>query len=284
MKRYIDIRVNGKDCQVPNAWEVLTSTQYLKLVNYLLRMDHGDLSVGEVRIRFLCDILGIDVGRVTSERAIENLLSVSEQLSFLFTEEDGNLELNLCFCAQLLPEVYVGGKAYRGYKVSTAYQSLTCSLTALQYLEARQLMEQGEKGQPLLAAILYYPGSYSSEGAQRLAHEFEQMPKTTLQAIALNFQAVNNFFFTKTPFSMLTKFVPRAGKAISTDATDALYDLSKDGLGDADQVERMNVLTYLRMLRKKTIEGVKSLKEAGMDVVKISTTVGLPLEIIREII
>lgn len=283
-KDFIILSYRDRQVKIPNRWELLTSTQYLKLVNYLLRMDNGYLSVGEVRIRFLCDLLDIDVAKLRDERTIENLLAISEQLSFVFTEVEEKLTLNLNFCAQLLPTIYVQGKQFGGYQVSTAYQSLTCSLTVLQYLEARQLMEQGEKGLPLLAAILYYPGKYSSEGAQKLAHEFERMPPTTLQAIALNFQAVNNFFFTKTPFSLLTQFTNVGNKPISTDATDALYDLAKDGLGDAEQVEQMNVLTYLRILRKKTIEGVKSLKASGMDVVKVSSEVGLPLQVVKEIV
>lgn len=64
----------------------------------------------------------------------------------------------------------------------------------------------------------------------------------------------------------------------------ALYDLSKDGLGNARQVEQLNVLTYLRILRKKTIEGVKSLKATGMELAKIADEVGLPLEIVKKII
>ena len=110
------------------------------------------------------------------------------------------------------------------------------------------------------------------------------LPKATLQAISLNFQAVNNFIFLKTHFSLLTKFVSRKDAPINTDAADALYDLAKDGLGTTVQLEKMNLLTYLRILRKKTIEGVKSLKTSGMDVVKISNEVGLPLNIVKQII
>ena len=55
-------------------------------------------------------------------------------------------------------------------------------------------------------------------------------------------------------------------------------------VGNARQVEQLNVLTYLRILRKKTIEGVKSLKATGMELAKIADEVGLPLEIVKKII
>lgn len=322
MNQLIVLSNHGKEVKVPNSWELLTSTQYLTLVNYLLRMDRGELSPAEVRIYFLCDLLGLDVHKIEEGLAMENLLAISEQLTFLFRivypeenkailhlplEEyimcqridphrlaypyareleqlDYRYTIDLCFCHQLLPEIFADKERYLGYKVSTDFKTLTCSLTALQYIEARSILDMGEEELPLLAAILYYPGEYSSEGAQRLAHKMAALPKATLQAISLNFQAVNNFIFQKTPFSLLTKFVSRKDAPINTDAADALYDLAKDGLGTTVQLEKMNLLTYLRILRKKTIEGVKALKASGMDVVKISNEVGLPLVIVKQII
>ena len=82
----------------------------------------------------------------------------------------------------------------------------------------------------------------------------------------------------------MTKFVEKPAHPITTDAADALYDLSADGLGDATAVEQLNVLTYLRILRKKTIESVRTLHGMEYDVTKISTETGLPVNIINEII
>ncbi len=82
----------------------------------------------------------------------------------------------------------------------------------------------------------------------------------------------------------MTKFKPQKDKSITTDASDALYELSKDGLGDARQIEQMNIITYLRVLRKNTITAVKSLSGMGLDKLKISTEVGLPISIIDNIL
>ena len=284
MGKFIHLSYRNKEVDIPNAWEVLTSAQYLKLVGYLMQLDHGEINPWVLKARFLCDLLDLDIRRFRKEEDVEGLAAVSDQIDFIFHETEDKVELNLCFCHQLLPTVEVKGKQYRSFDVSTDFQSLTCSLTALQYIEARQTLDMGEASYPLLAAILYCPGDYSSEEAQRLANVFDSLPKVTLQAIAINFMALNNFLFTKTPFSLLTKFKAGKSATIYTDASDALYDLSKDGLGNATQVERMNVLTYLRILRKKTIDGVKSLQVAGMDVVKIASTVGLPVDVVQKII
>lgn len=272
--------------EIPNSWELLTSDQYLKLIELLSLMENGQYPPGAVKCLFLCYMMKWDLNRIKrDEKVLENFMSIASQITFIFQEKDDKFVLDLCFCRQQLPLIFIDKKAYYGYDINTDFQSLTCSLTALQYIEARQLLDMGEESLPLLAAVLYFgKGQYSSEKAQKLAQQFRQLPANTLRAIALNFTAVNNFLFSKTEFSLLTKFLPQKGSSITTDATDALYDLSKDGLGNAHQVEQMNVLTYLRILRKKTIEGVKSLKASGMEMAKIADEVGLPLEVVKQII
>lgn len=286
MKKTISVRANGKVYEIPNSWELLTSDQYLKLIELLSLMENGQYPPGAVKCLFLCYMMKWDLNRIKrDEKVLENFMSIASQITFIFQEKDDKFVLDLCFCRQQLPLIFIDKKAYYGYDINTDFQSLTCSLTALQYIEARQLLEMGEESLPLLAAVLYFgKGQYSSEKAQKLALQFRKLPANTLRAIALNFTAVNNFLFSKTEFSLLTKFLPQKGSSITTDATDALYDLSKDGLGNANQVEKMNVLTYLRILRKKTIEGVKSLKASGMEMAKIADEVGLPIEIVKQII
>lgn len=286
MKKTISVRANGKVYEIPNSWELLTSDQYLKLIELLSLMENGQYPPGAVKCLFLCYMMKWDLNRIKrDEKVLENFMSIASQITFIFQEKDDKFVLDLCFCRQQLPLIFIDKKAYYGYDINTDFQSLTCSLTALQYIEARQLLDMGEESLPLLAAVLYFgKGQYSSEKAQKLALQFRKLPANTLRAIALNFTAVNNFLFSKTEFSLLTKFLPQKGSSITTDATDALYDLSKDGLGNANQVEKMNVLTYLRILRKKTIEGVKSLKASGMEMAKIADEVGLPIEVVKQII
>lgn len=286
MKKTISVRANGKVYEIPNSWELLSSDQYLKLIELLSLMENGQYPPGAVKCLFLCYMMKWDLNRIKrDEKVLENFMSIASQITFIFQEKDDKFVLDLCFCRQQLPLIFIDKKAYYGYDINTDFQSLTCSLTALQYIEARQLLDMGEESLPLLAAVLYFgKGQYSSEKAQKLALQFRKLPVNTLRAIALNFTAVNNFLFSKTEFSLLTKFLPQKGSSITTDATDALYDLSKDGLGNASQVEKMNVLTYLRILRKKTIEGVKSLKASGMEMAKIADEVGLPLEVVKQII
>ena len=321
MKNKIELIYHGEQFSVPNNWDDLTQEQYLHLVRDMMLMSEGKLSPGEVRIRLLCDIMHWEVGKIRNEDAIANLVALSERLTFLFTisypdnnaaldglsrEEkalrrrvdpyqlpkplaeklsklDYRYTVDLSFFKQQLPSVVIGGKVYHGYRADKSFNQLTLSLTALQYLEARELINNA-RALPLMAAILYCPGEYDTETAHTLGSEFVKLPNATLQAISWNFQAVNNFLFTMTSFSLLTKFKEKKPSLITTDASDALYDLSADGLGNNREVERMNVLTYLRILRKKTIDTVRQMRGMKMDTPTISIETGLPLAIINDII
>lgn len=319
----IELVYKGEIYRIPNRWDGMTDRQYIRLVADLLRMAAGGLSAGEVRINWLCDIMNWDRRRFRTEEQIANLVAISEQLTFLFqiNYPDNNAVLDgmdsetyelcrrvdpfrlhlpiarvlrrldyqyvvdLCFCAQLISAVRIKEHTYQGYTVEKGYGVFTCSLTALQYIEARELIGHGSESLPLMAAILYYPEKlYNSEHAHSLAREFSALPPELLTAISFNFQAFNNYLFSKTHFSLLSKFKPRPDHPITTDASDALYDLSKDGLGDARQIEQMNVLTYLKVLRKKTVDAVRDMKGFGWDKTKISNEVGLPISVIDDII
>lgn len=323
MTKDIELVYKGEIHRIPNRWEAMTSQQYTRLVSDLLRMAAGRLSAGEVRINWLCDFMGWDKRKFRSEDQIANLVAISEQLTFMFqiNYPDNNAVLDgvnnetyeqcrridpyrlrlpiarvlrrldyqyvvdLCFCAQLIPFVRIGEHRYQGYSIETGFGMLTCSLTASQYIEAQALIEQGEESLPLMAAILYYPGKeYHSEQAHEMAKEFAKLPLELLTAISFNFQAFNNYLFSKTSFSLLSKFIDKPKRPITTDASDALYDLSKEGLGSSRQIEQMNVLTYLKILRKKTIDAVHDMKGFGWDKLKISEEVGLPISVIDKIL
>ena len=172
---------------------------------------------------------------------------------------------------------------FYGYRAVMGDGMVSCSLSALQYIEARQLLDRPDSW-PLMAAILYYPAPYDSEGAQKNAELFKTLPADTLKAIAMNFMALNTFIYRKTEFSLLSKFEPGKAKDITTDMSDALYDLCNDGLGNACEVEQLNLMTYLKVLRKKTIDGVRQLHGTGMDMAKIANETGLPPEIITKIV
>ena len=324
MTEYIRIQVTDYEYKIPNRWELITDEyQYKMLVGDILKMAAGELSPAMVKINYVCRFFGWNYKKIKGEDAFANLALIAEKVTFIFRicypDNDAALEglddytyrlckmvpperihgvtiarvlarldykfvLNLCFCKQFLPYLTVNGNHYAAYTIDTSFRTVTTSMTALQFIEARNLIGKGDDLLPLMAAILYHPCPYSSESAHKLANEFKFVDKTVLYAISLNFQAFVNYLFTRTEYSLLTASKAQKESAISTGALESLYNLSADGLGNITQVERMGLLQYLTILRKKVIESVRSLHTAKMELVDIANETGLPYNIIKQIV
>lgn len=321
MSEYIDIQLKDRVIQIPNSWYKMDDKQFLPLMDDVVSMAAGIKSVAMVRLNYILRNLGIDY-KVSDDDACANLALIAEKVTFPFLicypDNDAALEgldessylrckkiapnrltgisisnylkrleyrytLDLCFLRQFLPKVRIGSHTYNGYRIDTDYDMFTTSLTALQFLEARECLE-GQERLPLLAAILYSPAPYDSAVAHSMMKEFEKLDKATQYAIAFNFRAIVNYLFTKTDYKLLTAGKPGAQKSITTGAMESLYNLSSDGYGNLNEVENMNLLQYLGILRKKIIDSVRQLHAAKMESVKIEEETGLPLFIIQSII
>ena len=313
----------GKTCIIPNRWEDLTPAAFNYLFSLLMRMAAGKLSPGMVRLLFVCRKIGVDYEKITDPDEAERIKTLACQLTFPLSivypdnntvlsglppplrqaahkipperlpvsamtrylqRLDYRFVIDDCYCAQLIPAVTIAGKQFRAYAINTGFGNLTCDLTALQYIEARQLTGRPRDTLPLLASILYHPGPYDSISAHRMAATFTALPEETLLAIAFNFQAFTNYLFTRTQFSILTKGKDGKHSPIATGALESLYSLSADGLGDMNTVCRMNIIQYLTILRKKTIECVKTLAAADKKRSEIEKITGLPISIIKQIL
>lgn len=321
MKETIDFAVGSEQYSIPNSWERLSASQYIALMHDIARMQSGLIPVALVRINHVCRCMGWNLSKIKAPDAKENLCMLSGKVTFPFiisypdddlalmdlSEENRMLckrvspdQLKLpiarylakqaytycidsCFCAQLLPAISVGDKTYAGYTIQNEYGMLTTSLTALQYIEARDICTDTSK-LPLLASILYHEGSYSSLEAHRLADSFATLPQDTLRAIQLNFIAFNNYLMTRTHYKLLTEISSESKAVISTGAIESLYALSADGYGDINTIEQINLITYLTILRKKIISVVLTMHSSQTKLSDIMSQTGLPYHIINQII
>lgn len=320
----IDFMIKGTQYSIPNSWEALTPYLFKALISDIDSMAKGKLSVAIIRARHICRVMGWDIKKIKDSEGLGNLAWLAEQVTFPFTivypDNDAALQeldaetyklckripphrltgitiskylekldyryaVDSCFCKQLVPAVHIDDdELYSAYTIDTNFNRLTCSLRALQFIEASALIGCTHEQLPLLAAILYYPDRYSSDGAHELARRFVDLPENELTAVAFNFQAFVNYLFTRTEFKLLTESKDTKVSAISTGALESLYNLSSDGLGDVDAVEQMSVIQYLTILRKKLIDTVRSLHAARMDKVDIANETKLPIHIINQIL
>lgn len=268
-----------QEFSIPNRWELLTPELYSFLMQQLRMYSSGIIAMEDVRVLYVYKSLGIE--KMKDEDAIANIIVLSEHIDFIF-DMDGRI--NSCFLAQLIPQVVVQGKVHHGYKVNTNFDTLTCTLTALQFIEAQEVLNSNSLKLPLLAAILYSPLPYSSEKAHELANDFANMEQVQLEAIALNFQSIVNFIFTNTDFSLLTAGSKKNIPEIAMGMMETLYNLSADGMGNVETVEQMPVIKFFTILRKKLIESIRAMHDAKMDLVKIEEKTGLPTTLIKKMI
>lgn len=268
--------------RIPNRWELLTPELYLSICELLQQYAAGRISYRQLHISYICKALKLNPKKIKGADANENLYLLSEQIDFISKDMQ---HINSCFLAQLVPELSVNGRVYKAYNIQTSFETLTCSLSAIQFIEAYELIGYPADKLPVMAAILYCPGTYTSEAAHRLAESFASLDPVLLQAVCLNFQAFANYLFTRTPFSLLYMRKPKEHKpAISIGMAESLYNLSADGLGNVDVIEQMPVLKYLTILRKKLIESITAMYEAGIDLVEISDKTGLSIQTIKQIV
>ena len=74
MMKDIELIYKGEIHSIPNRWDAMNYRQYIRLVGDFLRMAAGELSAGEVRINWLCDIMGWDVQLINENEEISKLV------------------------------------------------------------------------------------------------------------------------------------------------------------------------------------------------------------------
>ena len=308
---------------IPNSWEELSPDEFTYLCRLLTDFAAGELSVMDVKLLFVCHTMGWKIEKIKGETAWQNIYLLARQIDFIFemVYPDGALDgipdeirrqcrkktpadiggpysrylekqryqyrIDTCFARQLLPEIKIGRDRYTGYEIRTDFDRITCNLSALQFIDARQLLQEIHSSidkLPLLAAILYYPGTYNAAGAHRLAEKFRQLAPEVLQAISINFQAFCTFIFKHTPFSILAAGKDEQLPSICTGMLESLYNLSQDGYGNIAEIEQMDCITYLVIIRKKLIEAVNTMHDYKMEITEIADKTGLPLKIIKQIL
>lgn len=279
---YINFETPLGEYSIPNRWNLLSAEQFISICELLTWYGSGKISYRELHILYVCRIFALDVKKIKGTTAYENLYLLSSQIDFIFK---GNKEINCCFLAQLLPELKAGKETFTAYRIQTEFDTLTCTLTALQFIEAYELLGCTSDKLPLLAAILYYPEKYTSEKAHGFAKCLSKVDPVTLQAIALNFRAFVNYLFTQTHFNILhAKKSTSDTNKMSISMSDSLYNLSSDGLGNVEVIEQMPVIKYLSILRKKLIESIRAMHDSGLNLSEISEKTDLPIKTIKNIV
>lgn len=306
--------------KIPNDWSVLSSNEFIFLCGLLRHFATGKMSAGLIRSLFVCKIMNWNPSKIRSNIGLCNLAALSDQITFIFNinypdsvtsmlsekekvyfkkinpehsdltiarylaKQDYTFSVDSVFCAQLIPVIEVNKKKLHSYTINASMDRLTTNLTASQYIDACELISGEEKTLPILASVLYFEGKYSSEKAHERSWMFKSLPVEVLEAIAFNFISFNNFLLKSPAYSILCAGSKTEKNVMSLGPVESLYNLASDGYGDLETVRQMNVLEYLDLNKKKTIDAIRSMNEAKIKVIEIATKTGLPISTIEDII
>lgn len=255
--------------------------------------------------------------------AADNIYTISRQLDFFFTIDydgkidafspevrrllskkfpddisGGDVEIRLArkleytlkpdmvWIGNLLPEIAVSGRKLKGWQVSVCGDALTATLTAKQALQGNdallRISRTGKRDNMAMLAAVLYPAQ-----PELSFEEYRKLSDDILYGIILNFQAFMSFIFTRTYFSILwNKEADSSDKeqGIPGSLTHTLYSLSRSGYGDYKQIEDMPFITYLSIIRKDTIDMVRTMYESKVRVDEIAQRTKMPIETISKII
>ena len=265
---------------IPNRWSLLDSHQFLMVLDLIGLWHEGVLSPIAVQAQYVCMYLGLDHNKIDKENGMQNLYAISSAIDFIFEYDKETDEYRLrqpLFAVQKFPSIKIAGRSFSGYDVCTSGGMLSVGIEALPFIDALQLLGDGSQESILRLVLLLYQGGWCSEieihklsetlFPQVLADEWR-----VIRAVAFQFSALASYIFRLPRYSVLrnSNNQSKASAEYSIGMESSLYHLCADGIGTADEVERLPILQYLNLIRQKLIEGVRSMREMGLEMSDIS--------------
>jgi len=181
------------------------------------------------------------------------------------------IDRNLNIKQNLLPSIKIGNVTLNGPVFNIDENGIIeTDLVAGEWLDANEYMQAlGSNAKYLcnIASCLYRNRSkeYSTYEAQKNAQLFKNANPEELKAVWLILSAIQRFVFNYPPYSVLfieEKSVSNVNK-INIGASELIYQMTKDGFGQLNNIVNMPVIDFLNIQVKTLADAVKSLRAAG---------------------
>ncbi|MDR1198688.1 MAG: hypothetical protein LBK94_06705 [Prevotellaceae bacterium] len=316
-----------KKYHYPNQWEELNPEQFLMLIRLLLEFMAGNLSAQEVRIAYFLNIAKINPRHIIKrnrERFHENIYRITRTLNFMFkyqypegalseiyTDLQAQLEKTLpsdlpetsevryvkklkrttlpdfVFSKNILPEIKIDGKKYRGYTFELQGDIIHTTLTAVQYVDANLLYGKYIESRDMSYLDMMVAALYrrNEDDSIEFAKTAAKLDSVTKQAIFICFQAIQSFLATRTKYAILWNRKPtKDSNKFSLGLSDCIYSLSSAGYGSLTDMEKMTVTAFFDLMIKNIIDSVKTLRDMKIKKQEIAEKTGLSFAQINKII
>lgn len=277
----ITLRFNDKaSCRLPIGWDEISpddSQTFIRLCSCFELFETGAIDFQSFQIGVSSALLGMNVSKcgTFTDAMGENLYRLNGYLTFpyrIHENEDGSrtASVNILLKQNLLKKVK--GRAPYTFSV-TDDGYVDCSIKAEQYVELLELMElYGSSRSGTVLNTLFdtlYPGVSKVSRAMKVAVYYN------LRGILDWIKKIPDFRLIFTPSSR-----PAAGASSPLGLSSSMFSLSKSGYGTLQEIKELDLFTYLSALVQLNIDGILSLRSAGLGAGEIADKMNLPVECI----
>lgn len=255
---------------LPDKWEELTPVQYIFTVTRLLLLIGQQCTAADFRISLLLNYTGyrpavrlLPVKQPEQEIIGENLVRLSELITFPLRQGKEGLEINNRFARNPLPKIRIGRKTCKGKQFDTGI-ILRTDIKAREFADAFDSVRafaktQDEECLNTLCAILYpaFPDhtcnmiSYHHLNFKRVRYEIRY-------AVMIWFTGIVQYFSEHPVYRLLFAGSVDSAEKISLGMGETIMHLSLVGFGSKSEMENANLIDYFDLQ-------VKSLKKMIAD-------------------
>lgn len=316
-----------KENKFPTKYEELTPTQFIQVVYLLDMFKQKKMSLKEFQLRAYLELTGTNDRRLMKasyEFLEKNIFQNLSKMSFIYKilykderyellspemkkklekvipEEDDSAEatiarkfqrsigIDLCFSKQLIPSIYLGMKRSGGYTFAITDGVLQTSVTAGQYIDAVNALQQYAETQKeecltLLTAILY-TNPYTPDKALSNIQKFKGVPQLVKIAVMLNWQAILTWLTTKTKYKVLFATAEKNEHKNILGMSTILYSLVEQGYGDLKNIVNIELIQLFDLMLKNLLQAAREMKEAKVKLPDIAAKLNISLTSLNELL
>ena len=292
----ITYRLDRHKYSIPDRWDDFTpgnARKFIALCQAFELFETEKINFRTLETAVAAALLGMDVMMIPRQNDIlaENIFRLAEKLHFPYRFQDNEngsrtVSVNVVLRTNLLPKI----RRFRGYKFNISRDGLVnCDLTAEQYVDALSLMElygRTRKAEVLdeLFRVLYGgtdKGSFwgSNRGSFWGSSELRRIPSAYKIAVYYNFRGILEWLRMLPDFRMIfSTGEKKASGAGPLGLSASIFTLSKSGYGTLQEIRKLDLMSYLGALVQLNIDGIYSLRSAGLKPGEIAEKMNLPVE------
>lgn len=242
----INVALPNRTLQLPSCWEDLITSQLLYTVEKLLLLADGKLNQMQFQQLLLLHYTGYKpaLDLVHQDTIIENLVRLSELITFPLRQVKGETVANNQFATNPVPHLLIGTRRYQGpvFDVGIVVQT---NMTAAQYCDAFDLCRafahtQSEDVLNRMICRLYQ--GLTVNRAKRIPHIIKFI-------IYFWFTGVIDYFVLHPVFSILFPEAPNSDKEdqYNLGMSERLMNLSLSGYGSMEDVSGLLVTEFFEL-------------------------------------